>query len=593
MFFNKYPYTDFSQLNIDWLVRKIAQLENMDNVKEIKTYYATELTPDIPTDPAEWSEDLPTVAPGEYMFVKIVITFTSGNTEESYLINRIGVDGAGAVQSVAGVAPDGAGDVPDSDLIQALGIDTLDSDVQQMQEDYQKVVHARPMVIGDDYITRLKVADIDPLYTSPQGCCYDSNRDRLVGAFFDADNPLGTSTQLVAFDGTTLQLSLKGPGIAAGHPDDLTFNPDQDYIYIAPYAGNGIQSKIIKVNPGTLAKIEEISVNVLYPSNICWDKDREIFYIGDAVTDGKMYRYSKTLQDLNSSFTFGRDQVVAYLGIDMNGKSITTQTTEYKDGCIYYLFNILDWTQMHSSGTVTQRVIWLDNYCAQYDAETGALLGVTKIGNTNKGIGSELQGLANKGPYMIAWSDRYDMQRVRWMQFRAITPEIPSHSEESSAFSTLFDYYVNKNVAVLNNTSWSSAYGTSASLNADGSITLSGTATDTHVISITDAISLPYGMYVVSGGAGEHVKIQAFNSDENYFVWDTDDPPILFSSHDTHDCYVRIWIESGTDCTGVVVYPMLRRHGVVNDEFVKPAYTTQKLTEIVKDLEARVTALAA
>ena len=360
-------------------------------------------------------------------------------------------------------------------------------------------------------------------------------------------------------------------------------------IYVACYAGDGLENTIGIINPETLALTNYATVSVRYPSNVVYDKEQLKIFIGDAIDEGKMYSFTPDLDDLSEDpWTFGRDQVIAYLGLDMTGKTIVTQTTEYKDGCIYYLFGTADYTLMHGT---SQRVMWIDNYCAQYDAVTGALLGVTRLGNTNKGVGSELQGIANVGPYMVAWSDRYNMELVRYVQFRKITGEIPSHSEESTALSDIFDYYVSKNVCVLNNTSWTGTHGVDGTLNADGSITLTGTADADHVITITPELHLPYGFYIISGGHDENVRLQVWNATQNYFVWTTDDPPVFFSPRDSEEIRVRIWIADGTDCDGVTLYPMLRRRGVSDDEFVKPALTTRDILLYLQELDARITAL--
>lgn len=447
----------------------------------------------------------------------------------------------------------------------------------------------RTAAVTDDYICMVPWSRVNPDFSSPQGCCYDSKRGRIVCAFADTTDPEGTNTQLISFDAATFEPTVWGNDIALGHPDDLTYVPELDVIYVACYAGNGLENTIGIINPETLALTNYATVSVRYPSNVVYDKDQQICFVGDAITDGKMYRFTPDLDETDEDpWTFGRDQVIAYLGLDMTGKTIVTQTTEYKDGCIYYLFGTADYTLMHGT---SQRVMWIDNYCAQYDAVTGALLGVTRLGNTNKGVGNELQGIANVGPYMVAWSDRYNMQLVRYVQFRRITREIPSHSEESTALADIFDYYVSKNVCVLNNTSWTGTHGVDGTLNADGSITLTGTADADHVITITPELHLPYGFYIISGGHDENVRLQVWNATQNYFVWTTDDPPVFFSPRDSEEIRVRIWIADGTDCDGVTLYPMLRRRGVIDDEFVKPALTTRDILLYLQDLDARITAL--
>lgn len=264
---NRYPYTDFSQLNIDWLARKIAQLENMDNVREIKTYYASGATPDIPTDPSDWSETVPTVTPGEYMFVKIVITFTSGNTEESYLINRIGVDGAGAVQSVAGVAPDGAGDVPVSDLADAI-------------EPYLDIPELPEQLRTGFGFKSWGGFKFDGRFTWLQSLIWDDNTRRyyLTNEISDTNN-----CTLYVFDPGFTYVT-EYTIIGGGHGNDSTIGHD-GYLYIAPM----VAQNIVRVNQsnGTTEIIDVPCVNDLrYITNISYDNKNDRYYIWEQYSAG-------------------------------------------------------------------------------------------------------------------------------------------------------------------------------------------------------------------------------------------------------------------------------------------------------------------
>lgn len=68
-----------------------------------------------------WSESIPTVTPGRYLWTRQVIQFNTGNPVTSYSVSRFGIDGTGAVSTVAGIAPDETGNVPlDADSVKAL-----------------------------------------------------------------------------------------------------------------------------------------------------------------------------------------------------------------------------------------------------------------------------------------------------------------------------------------------------------------------------------------------------------------------------------------------------------------------------------------
>ena len=59
-----------------------------------------------------WGSSIPVVSPGKYLWTKTELQFNTGDPIVSYSVTRMGIDGTGAVSSVAGVSPDENGNVP-------------------------------------------------------------------------------------------------------------------------------------------------------------------------------------------------------------------------------------------------------------------------------------------------------------------------------------------------------------------------------------------------------------------------------------------------------------------------------------------------
>lgn len=59
-----------------------------------------------------WSASVPVVAQGKYLWTRTTQTFNTGEPVISYSVSRMGMDGSGSVSSVAGVSPDGTGNIP-------------------------------------------------------------------------------------------------------------------------------------------------------------------------------------------------------------------------------------------------------------------------------------------------------------------------------------------------------------------------------------------------------------------------------------------------------------------------------------------------
>ena len=58
-----------------------------------------------------WSNTIPTVAQGKYLWTRVTLTFNTGSAVTSYSVSRMGIDGTGAVSKVCGKGPNSNGNV--------------------------------------------------------------------------------------------------------------------------------------------------------------------------------------------------------------------------------------------------------------------------------------------------------------------------------------------------------------------------------------------------------------------------------------------------------------------------------------------------
>ena len=79
-------------------------------VSKAVTYQSSDSGTIIPS--GSWTSSIPAVSQGRYLWTKTELQFNSGDPIVSYSVARMGIDGSGAVSSVAGVTPDATGNVP-------------------------------------------------------------------------------------------------------------------------------------------------------------------------------------------------------------------------------------------------------------------------------------------------------------------------------------------------------------------------------------------------------------------------------------------------------------------------------------------------
>ena len=154
--FNRYPYTNFQEMNLDWILQQLKDLTdewitfenqyqgitasaqtvpygvgasvtvsggsgtpfNFDfdipagkDLKLSSTIIKYGTSPDTTTPPGTWYDTMPAVAQGDYLWTRVTLNFNDGTQSTFYTAARNGLDGLGSVVTVNNVSPDGNGNV--------------------------------------------------------------------------------------------------------------------------------------------------------------------------------------------------------------------------------------------------------------------------------------------------------------------------------------------------------------------------------------------------------------------------------------------------------------------------------------------------
>lgn len=156
MTFNKYPYTNFHEMNLDWILNELktlveewnefestyegvtAQAEtvpygdgasvivtggegipfNFDfkipagqNLKVLSTRVSYGVTETSNVQPSEWYDTIPVIPQAYFLWTRVILNFSDGTTSTFYSVSRNGLDGTGSVVSVNNISPDSNGNV--------------------------------------------------------------------------------------------------------------------------------------------------------------------------------------------------------------------------------------------------------------------------------------------------------------------------------------------------------------------------------------------------------------------------------------------------------------------------------------------------
>ena len=184
------------------------------------TYQVSDSGTIIPS--GSWGASIPTVAQGKYLWTKTELQFNTGDPIVSYSVSRMGMDGTGAVSSVAGVSPDSTGNV----TLTAADVDALAVSGGDMEGPIN--MNGQPISGLNDPTEGTQAARkgyVDA--AKDEAKAYTDTRARLFSCTFLSTNWVaadgGGYTQTVACEGVTAKTQTARPFILPDLDD-----PDAD-----------------------------------------------------------------------------------------------------------------------------------------------------------------------------------------------------------------------------------------------------------------------------------------------------------------------------------------------------------------------------
>ena len=158
------------------------------------TYQASDSGTIIPS--GSWGTSVPPVTPGRYLWTRQVLQFNTGAPITSYSVSRFGIDGTGAVSTVAGVAPDETGNVSlDAASLRALSLSggTMEGDINM---NGQKLRGLNAPTADDEPATKGYADNLKPDLTGYATETYVDNAVKEAAPYNYADN--SDFTQFIA-----------------------------------------------------------------------------------------------------------------------------------------------------------------------------------------------------------------------------------------------------------------------------------------------------------------------------------------------------------------------------------------------------------
>lgn len=250
--FNEFPYTNIHELNLDWLIKVVKNLEQewegfkIDWSKDIKDQVDAWLT-----------------AHPEATTTVLDNSLTTPKYQDQSVTGAKIADGAITLEKISNSLLK----VIQESMIQYDLDGTIINARKMKPSSYDRSVLSRKLISDYQYSTD---------YTTIQSACYIDSTARVLLGMSRTDKSLASITVLNANMDTVIN---RVAGLDFGHCNDMTYNPNTDRIYIAPGDTSTHGAALLVVNPSTFAITNEIYIG----SNVWqveYDRLNDIYFVG-------------------------------------------------------------------------------------------------------------------------------------------------------------------------------------------------------------------------------------------------------------------------------------------------------------------------
>lgn len=376
--FEQFPYTNFHELNLDWLLQEVKKLydsqqtldQKMQALEEFVTNYFEEL--DIPAEIRD----------------EVINVFNEMMLSGDFALALAQFYNFIATPEICGAIGDGVTD--DTAAFETLaGIPRIY--IPNKSYNITKpVMFSADQVLGNDgtYTNKTALAPFNPVktwngrihaftrtITGCQGADYDTRRDKLllgyVGGIYRMD-----------FDGFSNLETFVVPEVE--HANDLAYVYDTDRIYVAQVDTAGV---ITALNASDMSVAETVSLPIGGVVSISYDPVRNLFYV---IADNSIYTYTYDFTLLNTApFT-----AAAGAALWPNSNPYTAQQGSfYADDVLYRVVSVFDPGPI----AISCRLVALD-------IKTGDLIGTSDFKPYSYGEEAEGAFYAVGTPYLVSYT---------------------------------------------------------------------------------------------------------------------------------------------------------------------------------------------